>query len=219
MMLIAIDTATDQASLALHDGFKVLVEHTWESPRRHTVELLPRLATALKRLELAPEHFSGVAVTRGPGSFTGLRIGIAAAKGLAMARGIPLIGVPTLDVVAAAQRSDHRPLCAVLRAGRARICVATYQWQDDEWRARKAPYLTTWSALTEEITHPTLFCGEIDLAGAETLNALGKLAVLLPAATRLRRAGFLAELAWRRLNQDETDDPATLTPIYLQYPT
>ena len=218
-MLVAIDTATSYASLALHDGFQVRAEQTWESPRRHTVELLPRLMSALEQLELGAEHLSGVAVTRGPGSFTGLRVGMAVAKGLALARTLPLIGVPTLDVVAAAQGRDRRPLFAVLQAGRRRICVATYRWRGGGWRAREAPSLTTWSNLVEEIASPALFCGEIDPQGADALATLGELAVLVPAAARLRRAGFLAEVAWRRLNRGETDDPATLTPIYLQHPT
>jgi tRNA threonylcarbamoyladenosine biosynthesis protein TsaB len=217
-MLIAIDTATEYASLALHDGFRVRGEHTWESPRRHTVELLPRLVAALKQLDISVEHLSGIAVTRGPGSFTGLRVGMAVAKGLALARGLPLVGVPTLDVVAAAQGRDRRPLCAVLQAGRGRICVAIYRWRDDEWQAKKEPRLTTWPALAEETTSPTLFCGEIDPVGADALGTLGELAVLLPAAARLRRAAFLAEIAWQRLNQGQTDDPTTLAPVYLQHP-
>lgn len=218
-MLVAIDTATAYASLALHDGFQVRVEHTWESPRRHTVELLPRLVAALEQLELGAEHLSGVAVTRGPGSFTGLRVGMSVAKGLAMARRLPLVGVPTLDVVAAAQGRDRRPLCAVLQAGRRRICVAMYRWRDGEWRVREGPYLTTWSTLIEETVPSTLFCGEIDPEGANILATLGELAVLLPPAARLRRAGFLAEIAWQRLNRGQIDDPATLTPMYLQHPT
>ncbi len=218
-MLVAIDTATGYASLALHDGFQVRGEYTWESQRRHTVELLPCLVAALEQLGLGAEHLSGVAVTRGPGSFTGLRVGMAVAKGLALARGLPLVGVPTLDVVAAAQERSRRPLCAVLQAGRGRVCVATYHWQGGEWRAREAPRLTTWSVLVAETTSPTLFCGEIDWTGAEALATLGEMAALLPAAPRLRRAGFLAEIAWRRLNRGEADDPATLTPIYLQHIT
>ena len=215
-MLVAIDTATGYASLALHDGARVRVEHTWESPRRHTVELLPRLAAALEQLGLGARHLSGVAVARGPGSFTGLRVGLSVAKGLALARGLPLVGVPTLDVVAAAQGRDRRPMCAVLQAGRRRICVTVYRWRKGEWRAHEEPRLTTWPALAEETTTPTLFCGEVDPAGADVLAALDELAVLMPAATRLRRAGFLAEVAWRRLNRGETDDLATLTPLYLQ---
>ena len=217
-MLIAIDTATGYASLALHDGFRVRVEHTWESSRRHTVELLPRMVAALEQLGLGVGRLSGVAVTLGPGSFTGLRVGMAVAKGLALSRGLPLVGVPTLDVVAAAQGQDSHPLCALLQAGRTRICAATYRWRKGAWHMREEPRLTTWPALVEATTSPTLFCGEVDLAGAEALDSIGELAILLSPPTRLRRAGFLAELAWRRLNQGEADDPATLTPIYLQHP-
>ncbi len=217
-MLVAMDTATDRASLALHDGFQVRAEHTWEAPRRQTVELLPRLKAAMEQIGLSVEELSGVAVTLGPGSFTGLRIGMAVAKGLALARGLPLIGVPTLDVVAAAQGHDRRPLYAVLQAGRGRICAAIYRWQFGGWRVHREPYLTTWKKLASEISRPTLFCGEIGCEGAEILNGLGELAVLLPAAARLRRAGFLAEMAWQRLKRDEVDDSATLTPIYLQHP-
>jgi tRNA threonylcarbamoyladenosine biosynthesis protein TsaB len=218
-MLVAIDTSTDTASLALHDGFQVRAEHTWESPRMHTVELLPRLVAALEQLYLSAQHLSGVAVARGPGSFTGLRVGMAVAKGLALARGLPLIGVPTLDVIAAAQNRSRHPLCAVLQAGRGRICVAEYRWRDGKWRRREEPRLTTWQKLTEGIASPTLFCGEVDPAGAEALATIDDLATLVPAAARLRRAGFLAEEAWQRLNRGETDDPATLTPIYLQQTT
>ncbi len=217
-MLVAIDTATDQASLALHDGFRVHVEHTWEAPRRQTTELVPRLAAAMEQLDLKPRQLSGVAVTRGPGSFTGLRIGLSVAKGLAVAQGLPLVGVPTLDVVAAAQGRDRRQLAAVLQAGRGRISVAVYRWQFGGWQIQEEPRLTTWANLEKELGEPTLFCGEIDRAGAEVVARLGDRAVLLPAPWRLRRAAFLAELGWQRLNRGDTDDPASLTPIYLKHP-
>jgi len=218
-LLIAIDTATEYASLALYDGTRVLVEHTWESPRNHTVELTPRLVAALRQVKTEREKLSGIAVTRGPGSFTGLRVGMALAKGLALARNLPLFGVPTLDVLAAAQGRDTRPLCAVLQAGRGRIGVATYRWCEGEgWQLEEAPHLTTWAGLVPRLHTPTLFCGEIDQVGMEALKASGGLAVILPAAARLRRAGFLAEIAWQRLLRGESDDPATLVPLYLQHP-
>lgn len=217
-MLVAIDTATDRASLALHDGYRVRMEHTWEAPRRHTVELTPRLSEAMEQLGLGYEKLSGVAVTTGPGSFTGLRVGLSVAKGLAVARRLPLVGIPTLDVLAAGQGQDRRPLVAVLQAGRGRISTVTYRWQFGEWQPQEEPRLTTWSAVAQEIGEPTLFCGEIGREGAELISRLRDRAVLLPAPWRLRRAGFLAELGWKRLNQNDVDDPALLTPIYLKYP-
>lgn len=217
-MLVAIDTATDQASVALHDGFRVRAEHNWEAPRRHTTELSPRLADAMAQVGISPKQLSGLAVTRGPGSFTGLRIGISVAKGLAMARNLPLVGVPTLDVVASAQGRDERPLAAVLQAGRGRISICFYRWVSGGWRAQAEPRLTTWANLEEEILGPTLFCGEVDRAGAEAIAQLGDRALLLPAAWRVRRAGFLAELGWQRLKRGDVDDPSSLTPIYLKHP-
>jgi tRNA threonylcarbamoyladenosine biosynthesis protein TsaB len=217
-MLVAIDTATDQASLALHDGFRVRVEHTWEAPRRHTTELTARLAEAMGQLDLRPGRLSGVVVSRGPGSFTGLRVGLAVAKGLAIAQRLPLVGVPTLDVVANAQGRDRRRLGVVLQAGRGRICIAIYRWQFGSWQVQDEARLTTWSILAEEISEPTLLCGEIDQEGADLMTRLGDRAVVLPPAWRLRRAGFLAELGWQRLNRGQVDDPAALTPIYLKYP-
>jgi tRNA threonylcarbamoyladenosine biosynthesis protein TsaB len=217
-MLVAIDTATRTASLALHDGFRLRVEETWEAPRRQTRELSPRLDAALAQLEITPKQLSGVAVVKGPGSFTGLRIGMSVAKGLAVAQNLPIVGVPTLDVVAAAQGRDRRRLGAVLQAGRGRISIGFYRWRFGSWQVEEDPKLTTWDQLADEVTEPTVFCGEVDEAGAETISRLGDRAVLLPAARRLRRAGFLAELGWQRLNRGDTDDPAELTPIYLKHP-
>ncbi len=213
-MLLALDTATRTASLALYDGQQVRYEATWEAGRQHTVQLTPRLLTALEDLGLAPDDLRGVAVTSGPGSFTGLRVGLAVAKGLVMARAIPLVGIPTLDVVAAAQGRDQRPLVAVLQAGRGRICVATYRWRRG-WQLREEPRLTTWEKLAAGLERPTLFCGEVDERGHSVLTERGELAVILTPAHRLRRAGFLAELAWERIRHGEADDPVTLVPLYL----
>ena len=128
-MLIAIDTATQTASLALHDGQRVRYESSWEAGWRHTVQLTQRLVQALGDLGLGPQDLTGVAVALGPGSFTGLRVGLAVAKGLVLARRIPLVGIPTLDALAAAQGRDRRPLLAILHAGRGRICTSTYRWR------------------------------------------------------------------------------------------
>lgn len=213
-MLVAMDTATRFASLALHDGVQLRFEMTWEAGRRQTVQLTPRLVTALEDLGLGLDALSGVAVTLGPGSYTGLRVGLAVAKGLVLARGLDLVGIPTLDVVAAAQDRDPRPLVAVLQAGRGRICVATYRWHQG-WQQREAPRLTTWDDLAPKIERPVLFCGEVQKRGAEALKPLEERAVVLPPARRLRRAGFLAELAWKRIRRDQTDTPESLVPVYL----
>jgi tRNA threonylcarbamoyladenosine biosynthesis protein TsaB len=216
-MLIAIDTATRTASLAIHDGRSVLYETTWQAGWRHTVQSTSRLVAAMDSLALDIESLSGVAVSLGPGSFTGLRVGMALAKGLVLARNIPLVGIPTLDVLAVAQGRDRRPLMAVLQAGRGRICVATYRWRKG-WQQRGDTRLTTWKELAAELDKPALFCGEIDDQAALVLKGMGDLATVLPPAYHLRRAGFMAELAWARIREDDVDNPETLIPIYLHQP-
>ena len=98
-MLMAIDTATRGASLALYEPGRVLAEQTWQTKDNHTVEMMPSLVDMMGRQGLNPSQLTGVAVAIGPGSFTGLRIGLAAAKGLAMSLDVPLIGIPTLDIL------------------------------------------------------------------------------------------------------------------------
>ncbi|MGD9099402.1 MAG: tRNA (adenosine(37)-N6)-threonylcarbamoyltransferase complex dimerization subunit type 1 TsaB [Anaerolineae bacterium] len=211
-LLLAVDTSTRVASAALYDGVSVRAEMTWESPRRHTVELAPRVVDMLKADASA---LSGLAVTLGPGSFTGLRIGLALVKGLALARGLPVVGVPTLDVAVYPVRRYRGTLYAALQAGRGRICLAPYRWRRGGWRQGDELTISTWAALAAEAEDGAIFCGEIDAGGLEALESRTAKTTVVPAAQRLRRAGYLAELGWNRLAQGEQDDPATLQPIYL----
>ena len=217
-MILAIDTATRALSLALHDGARVIAEHTWHSQDNHTVELAPAVKLTLDRAGLAPDKLAGLAVALGPGSFTGLRIGLALAKGMALAHNTPLYGIPTLEALAHAQPPRPEPMICLLQAGRGRIAVVAYRHHDGAWRAESDPRLTDWAALAAEIAEPTFFCGEIDQAGLDALKKLKRLAIVPSPAFSLRRASFLAELAWARHHRGQPDDPAALAPIYLKYP-
>jgi len=135
--LLAIDTSTRTVGISLYDGARVLHETVWTSLDHHTVELAPAVAQALSKSGLAIESLEAVAVATGPGSFTGLRIGIAMAKGLSLAQKIPVIGVPTLDVLACAQPHQELPLAAVLKAGRGRLAVGWYHYLDGLWQSNK----------------------------------------------------------------------------------
>ena len=217
--ILAIDTATRWASIALYDGEQVHSEETWHSERNHTVELMPSLVRLLDRQRVSPQELTGVVVALGPGSFTGLRIGLSVAKGLALALKVPLVGVPTLDALAYAQASQDLPLYAVVKAGRGRVCTALYQREGERWRRATDYRITTLTDLCQQVEGPTLFCGEMDAEGVQFLREkLGQWAVMASPASCLRRAGYLAELGWQRLKRDEADDPATLSPIYLHHP-
>jgi tRNA threonylcarbamoyladenosine biosynthesis protein TsaB len=219
-MLLALDTSTRLAGIALYDGESGLIaEHHWHSANQHTVELMPQVAQLLDQSGFTPRDLRAVAVALGPGSFTGLRVALAAAKGLALAGGLALLGIPTLDVVAYPHSRQPLPVIALVQAGRGRVCWAPYGHGSAGWDAQ-APYaLATVIELTQFITRPVLFAGEMLLSTRATLNErLGDMAQCLPPALAMRRSGCLAEMAWARLVAGEADDPAALTPIYLHEP-
>jgi tRNA threonylcarbamoyladenosine biosynthesis protein TsaB len=219
-LLLAIDTATRYASLALHDGARVRVELSWESPDHHTVELTPRVAGMLSQIEATVADLTGIAVSLGPGSFTGLRVGVALAKGLAMARGIKLVGVPTLDIIARAMQDARIPLIAVLAAGRGRLVAQRYQWNRNEFVAEGKAWLTKANELGLDWQETWRVCGELSADERHELKKrLGARIELATPAASLRRAGYLAELGWARLRAGYVDDPITLAPIYIQTPS
>ncbi len=213
-MLLAIDTATRSISLALHDGLSVSAESTWRTADHHTVELAPNTALLLKRAGISPAQLQGLAVALGPGSYTGLRIGLGLAKGLALANNLPLMGVPTFEILMRAQPPRAESVLAVLHAGRGRVSAARYRWSGQSWEADGDVCVLDWITLAAEIVAPTFVCGEIDAAGNAALRKLAGRVTLAPPAQALRRAGWLAEIGWERLRQQRFDDPAILAPLY-----
>jgi tRNA threonylcarbamoyladenosine biosynthesis protein TsaB len=99
-MLLSLDTATRHSGIALFDGRQLIAELTWLSTDAQTVELMPRVAQLLDWHSLTPADLTALAVSLGPGSYTGLRVAVSAAKGMALAYGLPLLGIPTLDATA-----------------------------------------------------------------------------------------------------------------------
>jgi tRNA threonylcarbamoyladenosine biosynthesis protein TsaB len=221
-MLLAIDTATRQVSLALHDGLSVVAEVSWRTGDYHTVELAPQTALVLRRASVDPARLAGIAVAIGPGSYTALRIGLGLAKGLALAHHLLLCGVPTFDILMRAQPQWEGKAFAVLQAGRRRILAAPYRWQPPGWKPEGEVRVMEWAMLAEtlaaEAVGPVFVCGEIDEAGHDCLRRLKGRVKVAPPAQALRRAGYLAEIGWERLRQQQMDSPATLAPVYAGQP-
>lgn len=223
-MLLAIDTASKVASIALYDGNGVQGELSWKARENHTVELMNEIIHLLDVAKITKPDLQAIGISLGPGSFTGLRVGLAVAKGLAFGTQIPILGVPTLDAIARAHVFAAMPLWVVISAGRGRYSTARYAVAQGECK-RASDYALVNAAQFAELavqaegepkksSSRLLFCGEIDAALKAALGVLEARAVFAPPSMNVRRAGYLAELAWKRLEQNEADDVDTLAPLY-----
>ncbi len=211
-MLLAVDTSTAQVGLALYDGAQVLGEMTWTTRQHHTTELAPALAGLLARCGSTMDEVSALGVAIGPGSFTSLRVGLSFVKGLALARNLPITGIPTLDIIAAAQPVEKKPLITVIQAGRGRIALGWYKSKNG-WQAEGPARSGTVDELIEEIKRPTLIAGE--LTAEERQRLTRKNIILASPVNCVRRPAILAELAWARLQDNKIDNAASLAPMYL----
>jgi len=214
-MLLAVDTSTTWIGLALYDGVRVLGEMTWQSKSHHTVELSPGVQELMERCGTTAADLQALGVALGPGSFTSLRIGLALVKGMALALRIPVVGVPTLDVLASAQPVREAQMAALLQAGRGRLAVGWYDIEFGAWKARGDAQVTTAEDLVLKLNRPTLVVGEMSALERQILSRRRKNAVMVSPARSFRRPSFLAELAWDRWKAGQVDDVISLSPIYL----
>jgi tRNA threonylcarbamoyladenosine biosynthesis protein TsaB len=233
-MLLSLDTATRHSGIALYDGTRLLAELTWHSTDAQTVELMPRLAQLLDWHGVKPAELVAVAVSLGPGSYTGLRVAVSAAKGMALAHGLPLFGIPTLDATVFPQLGRPEPVCAVIQAGRGRLLWSIYRPERavvehqpgaqpirlGSWAGlRSHTVLSDVQELARAVREPTWFVGELSPELSRALHDLaGETARVMPLTVAARRAGVIAELAWLRLQAGDHDDLASLSPIYLREP-
>jgi tRNA threonylcarbamoyladenosine biosynthesis protein TsaB len=213
-MLLAVDTSTEQVGLALHDGAQVIGEYAWRSSQRHTVELAPAISDLLTRCDLTMDAVNALAIALGPGSFTSLRVGLSLVKGLALSRHLPLIGIPTLDILAAAQPASKLPLAVLIQAGRGRFALGWYKSSRMGWQSSDPARVVAAKALLDEIRNPSIVCGELTSEDRHKLKENKSVQLASPAGS-IRRPAVLAELAWARWQAGEVDDEATLAPIYL----
>lgn len=216
MSVLAIDSSTRTSGLAIYDGQRVRYECVWDNGSMHSADLAPGIQVALRQTGMQISDLKAVAVAIGPGSYTGLRIGMALAKGLTLAHGLALIAVPTLDVLAAGQPMQDLPMAAVLQAGRSRLAVGWYEVKKGQWVAKGQVTSMTAADLAEMIQKPTYVCGELSEEDRNVVGRKYKNALLASPAWNTRRPGVLAELGWQRWQAGEVSETQGLGPIYLQ---
>ncbi|MBC8160247.1 MAG: tRNA (adenosine(37)-N6)-threonylcarbamoyltransferase complex dimerization subunit type 1 TsaB [Roseiflexaceae bacterium] len=216
-MLLAIDTTTSFIGLACYEADALLGECSWFSGRNQTVQLLPQLELLLQHLGRRPQDVRAVAVALGPGSWSGLRVGMSTAKGFAIARDLPLFGIGTLDALAYQHYRPGLVICPLIRLGRDRFAAARFE------APPAPPFATPVQHVSIDelgvIGHgETLFCGDLDDSLKVEIIRTNDKACFPTSAANARRPGYLAELAWQRWQHGAPDNRATLEPIYLGNP-
>lgn len=232
MRILAFETATGACTVAVTSGEAVLAQLTLQVPRAHSTRLMPLIAQAMADSGIGKTDLDVIAVGIGPGSFTGLRIGLSTAKGLAYALGKPCIGVPTLKSMAYGTGAQIGLVVPMLDAKRGDVYGAAYAVGDRDpstWAELIRPGHYAVADLGEQVRelrsgllrHSWQFvtcCGDISVEQVETLG-VGEAARLAPAGLMLPQAWAVAALARSMLvaGAGETQTtPDALVPIYLR---
>jgi len=217
MYLLGIETATTTGSLALMSDDKLISEYTLNVRTTHNTRLMPVLDQMLRDSSIDKSQLNGIAVSIGPGSFTGLRIGLATAKGLAMGLDIPLIGVPTLDALARNVTYSRYQICPILDARKKEIYVSIFSYENDEI-IRKLPYMVMPpDNLVEYIMEKTVFIGDgLNVYRQIIDDNLEHFALFAPNTHNLPRAAMIAEMGLQKLKAGECMDLASAEPIYIR---
>ena len=218
-MLLAIDTSTRYAGVSLWADDRAIATLCWYSSQNHTSELMVAIQQILRRSEADPADLEGIAVALGPGGFSALRVGLSAAKGLAMPMNTPLIGVGTLEMEAYPYASTGLPICSLLDAGRGEVANAVFQESEGHWGKLAEENVCTPEEIVESISKSTLFCGEgVPQRSSYLRQALGSNGVVVSFHTPATRLWSLGILAGQRLKNGDVDNLATLQPLYLRRP-
>lgn len=212
---LAIETSGRAGSIALRANGSLLADvQLAATGRRHARTLVPEIRDLLKSQGMGPHDVQLLAVSIGPGSFTGLRVGAVCAKTFAYAVGCPLIGVDTFLAVAAAQSEANR-VWVIEDALRGDLFLGEYECRDGRWRNVTPPQLLPFEICREKLTPDVPVTGPgVDQWGEE-LESL-QIPLITPPELRIPQARWIALLGEQLVEQGERSDPWTLEPFYMR---
>ena len=219
MSILAIDTATQVSSVAVLKEGRLLAELTMQGKLTHSETLLPHIEQVLKMAAVAKEELTGIAVSNGPGSFTGLRIGLAAAKAMSYVLGISLVGVSTLQALAYQLPAPGIRVMCLLDAQKGNAYVESYRWENNSLQVVD-------SVQVAKITDIVAACANMNeqvilLGDAVQKKVAGKLELpanvsVAPPHIVMPRAACVAMLGQAKLMAGETDNVMDLEPVYIR---
>lgn len=217
MRVVGVDTATWRASVGLISDGAVVAEQSLVTTGNHAASLLPLIDDVLRRAGCSVDSIDAIAVSNGPGSFTGLRIGLSVAKGIAYATGARLIPVPTLEALARTVVHYEGAICPVLDARKGELYAASFESSAAGLKRLTADALVTPESLLEVLPTPCVVLGDaVERYGEFFKSRLGPRVTVLPFETYAPRGGVVARMGWERLQAGETADLLQLEPCYVR---
>lgn len=217
MKVLAIDTSSNAASVALMEDGILLGEFVLNHKKTHSQEIMPMIDDVLKRCECEVSDIDLFAAAKGPGSFTGLRIGIATIKGLAHSVGKPVIGISTLEGLAHNMPFCEHTIVPIMDARRNQVYTGAYLWDDGELREIGEPEAISIEECVEACGDllETVFLGDgVPVYREFIKEKLGDKAIFAPASCNMQKASSIAALALVR--KDEAESYYGLEPEYLR---
>lgn len=222
MKILGIDTSSKVLSIALTKGRELITEETILADRKHSALLVPKIKELLERSGSGIADVDVFVVGTGPGSFTGLRIGVSALKGFGIATAKPCIGVPSIDAIALNVKEDSKLIAPIIDAKRENLYSAIYMRKKGRLIRKSQLLLLTVQELMKKINairnrSPVFFLGDAIALYREKMLHISNEAVFLGEEYWYPRASNLIQLALGRIDRIKKMDLAKLKPIYL-YP-
>ena len=218
MRILAVETATPLGSVSLVDEEVVILERESGAATTHSTWLLPAIGELLREAGLSPGEVDGFAVSAGPGSFTGLRIGLSTVKGLSLATGKPVVAVPTLDAMAEPVPPCPHLICPLLDARKEEVYVALYRHIPGGSLRRQGDCLVMPPRmLARMISENVFFLGNgVDHYRELLVELFGEKAFFASSNLRYPKATTVGQLGLRLLAQGRTEDVDGLEPLYVR---
>ncbi|WP_121615798.1 tRNA (adenosine(37)-N6)-threonylcarbamoyltransferase complex dimerization subunit type 1 TsaB [Virgibacillus halodenitrificans] len=216
MSILAIDTSNQALGVAILNEEKIIGEFTTNIAKNHSLRLMPAIEQLMKEVNVEPQALEKIIVAKGPGSYTGVRIGLATAKTMAWALDIPVVGVSSLKVLAHQGRFFQGYICPFFDARRGLVYAGLYQWKNGEiqqvWDEVNIPITDLLSKLADENKEILFLSPDIEIHRENIISLIGGRAVIPEMAYHISRASHIA-LAGLNENPQSTH---ALTPNYLR---
>ena len=220
MLVLGIETATLVAGVALINNEKVFSEHFINNRKTHSQNLMPMIKEVLTEGGISPQELGGIAVSVGPGSFTGLRIGMATAKALAQALNLPIVGVPTLDALANNLIGVHGLVCPILDAKKSQVYTAIYNTEQGYVEPLSEHMAIDLEELVDRVKsfkQKVTFLGDgVPVFKNSLRELLGDNIAFANEVNALPRGASVAQLGLRLLEQNQGVNLLELQPFYIR---